>query len=70
MSSTSCFTNDDCTLDPEASCRLINEDLEISKSSVACAQCEYQRMCYETREGGVCACGAPMVSELSEASTR
>lgn len=58
MSSTSCFTNDDCTLDPEASCRLINEDLEISKSSVACAQCEYQRMCYETREGGVCACGA------------
>jgi hypothetical protein len=58
MSSTSCFTNDDCTLDPEASCRLINEDLEISKSSVDCAQCQYQRVCYETLEGCVCACGA------------
>ena len=35
---TSCFTNEDCMVDPEATCRLINDDLEISKSSVQCEQ--------------------------------
>ena len=58
LSSSSCFTNEDCISDPEATCRLINDDLEISKSSVQCEQCEHQRMCYETGNGGVCACGA------------
>jgi hypothetical protein len=58
LSSTSCFTNNDCMTDEDATCRLINDDLEISAASVQCAQCQYQQMCYETSEGGVCACGA------------
>jgi hypothetical protein len=57
MSSTSCFNNDDCK-SIDATCRLINDDLEISKSSVACTDCAYQQMCFETAEGGVCGCGA------------
>jgi len=58
LSSTSCFTNEDCMTDQDATCRLINDDLEVSKSSVACGDCAYQQMCFETSEGGVCACGA------------
>ena len=58
LSSTSCFANEDCMADADATCRLINDDLEISKASVICAQCQYQQMCYMTSEGGVCACGA------------
>ena len=38
LSSSSCFTNEDCISDLEATCRLINDDLEISKSSVQCEQ--------------------------------
>jgi hypothetical protein len=58
LSSTTCFNNEDCMNDPDATCRLINDDLEISKASVVCAQCQYQQMCYMTQDGGVCACGA------------
>ena len=56
---TSCFSNEDCLqAGSEATCSLINDDLEISTSSVPCDDCQYQRMCLETPEGGVCACGA------------
>ena len=58
LSSTSCFNNEDCMTDRDATCRLINDDLELSKASVACSDCAYQQMCFQTAEGGVCACGA------------
>ena len=52
-----CFSNEDCVLS-ETSCKLINDDQQLSTVSVSCDACQYQRMCYQTREGGVCACGA------------
>lgn len=61
LRSSSCFNNEDCQTDPDASCRLINDDLELSKASVACEQCQHERVCYETGAGGVCACGARRV---------
>ena len=51
-------------------CKLINDqqltwsrpriidDQQLSTFSVSCDACQYQRMCFETSEGGVCACGA------------
>ena len=52
-----CFSNEDCVLS-ETSCKLINDDQQLSTVSVSCDACQYQRMCYQTSEGGVCACGA------------
>jgi hypothetical protein len=61
LTATSCLVNEDCMhRESEASCLLINNDLQTSRSSVACDQCQSQRMCFHNSLGdvGVCACGA------------
>lgn len=61
LGSTACFSNEDCLLPgSEATCRLINDDLQTSLASVPCDDCQYQRVCLHTaqEEMGVCACGA------------
>jgi len=59
LTSTTCYANSDCET-TEAACRLVDDDLQISRSSVPCAQCQYERMCLHTTQEnvGVCACGA------------
>jgi hypothetical protein len=61
LPTTSCLVNEDCMhRESEASCLFINNDLETSRFSVACDQCQSQRLCYHNSLGdvGVCACGA------------
>lgn len=61
FSTTSCLVNEDCLhSESEASCLLLNNDLQTSRYSVPCDQCQSQRVCYHTSLGdvGVCACGA------------
>lgn len=61
FSSTSCLVNEDCMhSDSEASCLLVNNDLQTSRYSVPCDQCQSQRLCLHSSLGdvGVCACGA------------
>jgi hypothetical protein len=56
----SCLVNDDCMqLDDETSCMIINDDLQISRSSILCSKCQFQSMCFHSALGdsGVCACG-------------
>jgi hypothetical protein len=60
LRSSSCLVNEDCMpSDSETSCMLINDDLQLSRSAVACTQCEFQSMCFHSEVGdtGVCACG-------------
>lgn len=55
-----CLVNEDCMqLDDETSCMLINDDLQISRSSILCSQCQFQSMCFHSAlsDSGVCACG-------------
>ena len=61
LQSTSCLVNEDCMLaDSLASCLLINDNLQTSRSSILCTQCPFQSMCFHSAVGdsGVCACGA------------
>jgi hypothetical protein len=61
LGSTACFSNEDCLLPgSEATCRLIDDELQTSLASVPCEQCQYERMCFHASQGemGVCACGA------------
>ena len=61
FSTTSCLVNEDCLhSESAASCLLINNDLQTSRYSVPCDQCQSQRVCYHSSLGdvGVCACGA------------
>jgi hypothetical protein len=56
----SCLVNEDCMqVDDETSCMLINDDLQISRSSILCSKCQFQSMCFHSALGdsGVCACG-------------
>lgn len=60
LRSSSCLVNEDCMLgDSESSCMLINDNLELSRSAVACSECQFQSMCFhtDTSDSGVCACG-------------
>jgi hypothetical protein len=56
----SCLVNEDCMqADDETSCMLINDDLQISRSSILCSKCQFKSMCFHSALGdsGVCACG-------------
>jgi hypothetical protein len=56
----SCLVNEDCMqVDDETSCMLINDDLQISRSSILCSKCQFKSMCFHSALGdsGVCACG-------------
>jgi hypothetical protein len=56
----SCLVNEDCMdQTDETTCMLVNDNLELSRSSILCSQCQFQRMCFHNEVGnsGVCACG-------------
>lgn len=64
IETTYCSSNDDCMIQEiQSSCRLLNDDLQISKSSLPCNDCQYQRMCYHDftdaeNQLGICVCGS------------
>ena len=60
LRSSSCLVNEDCTSgDADASCLLINDNLETSRSAMLCNECQFKSMCFHSAIGdsGVCACG-------------
>ena len=55
-----CSSNEDCLIaDAETSCKLIKNDLTLSKTTILCDECQYQRTClHDVVTGlGTCACG-------------
>ena len=55
-----CSTNDDCLIpDTNTACNLIKNDLTLSKTTILCDECQYQRTClHDVVTGlGTCACG-------------
>jgi len=63
FSSTECLVNEDCWhKESVSSCRLLNEDLLTSRTSVPCDECNSLRICYHSdlSDVGVCACGVQM----------
>lgn len=64
LETTYCSSNDDCMhREFESSCRLLSDDLQISRSSLPCTNCQYERLCYidyadANSQLGVCVCGA------------
>ena len=55
-----CSSNEDCLIpDAATSCKLIKNDLTLSKTTILCDECQYQRTClHDVVTGlGTCACG-------------
>ena len=59
LRSSSCLVNEDCMQGEQESCMLIDDNLQLSRSSILCNECQFQSMCYHTAlsDNGVCACG-------------
>ena len=53
---TRCVNNLGCTLDTDASCSLINNNLDVTFGTIGCAQCEHKPICLLDDSVGVCTC--------------
>jgi hypothetical protein len=68
-SETLCSANEDCELE-DASCRLLNPDLELSKMDIPCSSCSSARVCFHgsAEAAGRCACSAGSQDRLQRCS--